>query len=99
MPSTRKTGYALAGAADWLAGFLAVGFFAALTGFLAVGFFAAFLAGAVFAGFFAALTAAHRFRCASAIAFRAFALSLRRFAIFLVGGAALSMLDSSTRAF
>lgn len=76
-----------------------MGFFAALAGFLAVGFFAAFFVGAVFAGFFAALTLAQRFRCASAIAFRAFALSFRREAGFSVGGAALLMLESSTRAF
>jgi uncharacterized protein (DUF58 family) len=90
MPSTCKPGYALA--AGWLAGFLAVGFFAALTGFLVAGFFAAFLAAL-------ALTAAHRLRCASAIRFRAATLSLRRFAVLLVDGVAVSMLDSSTRAF
>jgi len=87
----------VAAAVAWLAGFLDGAFF---TRFLAgAAFFAAFLAGAVFVGFFAALTLAHRFRCASAIAFRAFALNLRRFAVFLVGGATLSILDSSPRAF
>jgi hypothetical protein len=75
-------GEAFLGVAFFAAAFFFVAFFGEAFFFLAADFFAALVGAATDADFFDLLTAAQRFRCASAIRFRASGLSTRLAAFF-----------------